>query len=362
MAQSKTSLLTPIYIKPRPDTAWPDDPVFYLLTGKGLFLCRNHEFFQSSVPAPRPPAELAAQETFLAVRYPKVPRRLMEQVVGYFDRVAELHGSEAAALLAWDRQARRMEVIVPDQTATVSRGGWGSVYAIGVEYRIPDALPPGLVVIGDVHSHVESAAYASYVDKHDETHRAGLHVVVGRIHREPPELHVEAVIDGARFTVDQDLVIDDYRGRRFDFPDEWLDRIKVETYGRKHYDDEYGSRGTSGAAKTTYSYGSGNNGAQKVNPYGSYHVEPADPYGDFRTAPAGADAPCRDAGKKGAQPAAAEETRDKELLDEMALDQLDRQTAGPRDHGGDGREGPSGPWKLKPETTLKLGYEPLTDA
>lgn len=344
MAEPKTSLLTPIYIKPRPDTAWPDDPVFYILTGKGLFLCRNHEFFQSSVAAPRWPAELAPHEAFLAVRYPKVPRRVLERVVGFFDRVAEVHGSEAAVLLAFDRRTRRVEAVVPDQTATVSRSGWGGVWPIGVEYQVPAGLPPELVVIGDVHSHVESAAYASYVDKHDETHRAGLHVVVGRIHLEPPELHIEAVTDGVRFKVEEELVLEGYRERRFDFPEEWMGRIKVETYGKKRHNDYGGcdkhSGGTAGTAGTS-------GGQTQYNKYGSYHVEPADPYGDFAAGRAhGGGAAC-DAGEKPAGPA-GQATPDKELLDDLAVERLDRDTA---------EDVPPGPWKLKPETTPLLGYE-----
>ena len=67
MSQSKTSLLTPIYIKPRADTAWPEDSVFYMLTGSGLFLCRNNPFYQSAVPAPRWPGSVPSGSIVLAM-------------------------------------------------------------------------------------------------------------------------------------------------------------------------------------------------------------------------------------------------------------------------------------------------------
>ena len=234
MSQSKTSLLTPIYIKPRADTAWPEDSVFYMLTGSGLFLCRNNPFYQSAVPAPRWPVELAKQKSFLAVRYPKISRRLLEYIVGYFDAVADRHNSEAAVLLAFNRTTQRVQLVVPDQVATVSRNGWGAAYPVGVEYEIPANLSPELTLIGDVHSHVDSAAYASYIDKHDETYRPGLHVVVGRLNCEPPEFHIEAVTDGTRFTVDQELVLGGYRQRRVDIPEAWMDKITIETWGQRY--------------------------------------------------------------------------------------------------------------------------------
>ena len=98
---------------------------------------------------------------------------------------------------------------------------------IGVHYVPPADLPSDWVPFGDVHSHVDHAAYASSTDKADELHAAGLHVVIGRIRREPPEIHVEAVVDGTRFVLDPGTVIEGYERRRSDVPREWLERVQV---------------------------------------------------------------------------------------------------------------------------------------
>jgi len=234
----ENQLVTPIYLKTQADTPWPEDKVFYLLTADGLFLCRNHPFFRSCVRAPRWPTELARHEPLLAVNYPKLSRRLMERVVGFFDRVAQLHTSEAGVLLAWDPTAKRVRAIVPDQVATVNRTRWGDTYPIGLEYEAPANLPADWTVIGDVHSHVDAAAYASYVDQHDETHRPGLHIVVGRIQYEPPDFHVEAVVDGTRFTVQPDRVIGGYQRRNMNVPAAWLDKVTIKAYGYKKSNDD----------------------------------------------------------------------------------------------------------------------------
>jgi len=224
------SMLTPIYMKSDTDSAWPDDSVFYLVTANGLLLCRNHPFFQSAVRAPRWPSELLPHEPFLLPRYPKIPQAMIERVVGFFDHVADLHGSEAVVLMVWNRETCEIEIIAPPQLATINRNRWGDVFAIGVEYDAPP-LEPHQVLLGDIHSHVDMAAYASGVDRDDEKHRAGLHVVVGRLFREPPDIHIEAVVDGARFELEPSDVFVAYESRRPSFPDEWLSQFKLKVFG-----------------------------------------------------------------------------------------------------------------------------------
>jgi len=112
MNQPVPKLLTPILLKTTQELSWPEnESVFHLLTANGLFLCRNHPFFASSVPVSEWPQELAEHAPFLQLRYPRLPRRLLEQLVGFFAILGETFGAEAAALLAWDPEQRRVEVI-----------------------------------------------------------------------------------------------------------------------------------------------------------------------------------------------------------------------------------------------------------
>ena len=218
-------LVTPIHLK-QDDMPWPKDRVFYLLASNGLFRCRNHEFFTSCTQARKFPAELAEQGIFLKLRYPKVPRRIFELVIGFFTRIYDLHGAEAIALLAWDRRKSRYRVVVPGQEATVSRGWSGTVNPVSVHYQ-PLVPTPELVPLCSVHSHAGHYAYASATDRWDEAHQAGLHIVVGRVDREPPDIHVEAVVDGTRFPLRPELVLAGYRQRRCAVPQAWIDRVAV---------------------------------------------------------------------------------------------------------------------------------------
>jgi proteasome lid subunit RPN8/RPN11 len=231
MKGSNHQPLTPIYLKMDETMPWPEDKTFYVLSRDGLFLCRNHQFFSSCVPADRWPSELAAQRPFLQFDYPRLPQRLVEQVVGFFDIIGEQYASEAAVLLAWNRETGEIQGLVPEQTGTVGYSYYGKPYPMDLRYDVPQ-LPPHLLLIGDIHSHVDGAAYASWTDKADEAYRPGLHLVVGRIRDEPPEFYCAVVADGTRFRV-QDLarVMEGYRCRRQDeVPPEWIARVSVEEW------------------------------------------------------------------------------------------------------------------------------------
>ena len=226
-SEASPPLLTPVRLKTGPNDPWPEEPVSYLLAGNDLFLCRNHRLFRSCVPAPTWPRELARQATFLEPRFPPLPAGLFARMVGFFDAVARRHGAEAIVLLALDTQTGEVHPVVPEQVAVVSIGWRGTTYAESVEYQPPEDLPDGWVVIADVHSHVHAPAGSSWIDHDDEQHSAGLHIIVGRIHREPPDVRVEAVVDGTRFKLSPEPFLQGYAARNLEFPPEWLDRLEV---------------------------------------------------------------------------------------------------------------------------------------
>jgi proteasome lid subunit RPN8/RPN11 len=218
-----------VVLKTGAELEWPEgERVFYVLGRDGLMICRDHEFFRSCVPARCGPSELETQEEFLEVDFPRIPKRAFEHIVGFFSAIGSQHGSEAAVLLFWDREHERVRVVVPEQTATVVRYSDGYQHPIGLHYFPALDLPAHWTLFGDVHSHVHLSAYSSATDRHDELHSAGMHVVIGAIHREPPEVHVEAVVDGARFALELEDVVEGYERRAERVPRSWIERVHIE--------------------------------------------------------------------------------------------------------------------------------------
>jgi hypothetical protein len=218
----------PLYLKTDAAMPRPTDPEFYWLTQDGAFLCRNHPFFTSDVPTRRPIRALAPHQPRCIVNYPKVKASTLEHVVGFFDRVYEMHRSESVVLLLWDLEGRRYKILVPEQEATVWRSWDGSRSPMDVRYTVP-LLPPRHLLVGDIHCHGNMAAFASAQDKDDERYRDGIHGVVGRIEDEPPEFHLELAIDGYRFSLETDHIFEGYTKRRRFVPRKWLDQVKVKT-------------------------------------------------------------------------------------------------------------------------------------
>jgi PRTRC genetic system protein A len=225
----------PVYVKTDPAMPRPADPEFYLLTQNGTFLCRNHPFFASDVPTTRPVRALAAHRAGVVVNYPRLKAPVLESIVGFFWRVYEMHRSEAMVLLVWDLAEKRYRLVVPEQEATVWGTG-GRRSPQDVRYRVP-VLPPGQLLVGDIHSHGNMPAFTSWTDAADERHRDGVHAVVGHIESDPPDFHVELAIDGERFELKTEQLFEGYRCRRKFVPRAWLERVKVRQVGWRDWFD-----------------------------------------------------------------------------------------------------------------------------
>jgi PRTRC genetic system protein A len=220
----------PVYLKTAAEMSRPTDPEFFLLAQNGTFLCRNHPFFTSDVQTRRPIRALAEHAPSVTIRYPKLKASTLETIVGFFWRVYELHRSEAVVLLLWDLKEKRYRLCIPPQEASVWQSRSGRRSPQDVRYRVP-ALPPGQLLVGDIHSHCNMGAFASHQDAMDEIHRDGVHAVVGRIEDEPPEFHVELAIDGHRFQLEPGQLFEGYSVRRNFVPKAWIEQVQVRIEG-----------------------------------------------------------------------------------------------------------------------------------
>lgn len=218
----------PIYLKHSADMPRPTDSEYYLVTGDGVFMGRNHPFFTSDVLAPQMPRSLANHHASCQVNYPKLGVAALEYIVGFFDQVYRRHGSESIVLLFWNQTKQRYKLWVPKQKATVWESSSGYRSAMDVTYELPIPMPADHLLVADIHCHCDFAAYTSFTDANDEKYRDGVHAVVGHIDRERPDFHVEIAIDGARFKMDFNQLFKGFNERRMNVPDEWFDQLTVK--------------------------------------------------------------------------------------------------------------------------------------
>jgi hypothetical protein len=229
MSSSPLLPQVPVYLKTADDMPRPREAEFFWITRSGTYLCRNHPFFQSDVPARRMPSSLASHRTVCRLKFPLLGVAALEHVVGFFDEVFRRHGSEAIVLVLWDLRRKRYRLCVPPQQATVWESQSGLPTPMDVSYQVSAALPPQHLLIGDIHSHADMQAYSSGIDTHDERYRDGIHAVVGRVDREPPEFHLEMSVDGCRFALQFGHFFQGYRARRRRFPKSWLEQVEIKT-------------------------------------------------------------------------------------------------------------------------------------
>ena len=145
---------------------------------------------------------------------PKVPADLMARVVGFFRSIYRAQRTEALVLLLWAGEG--FDLFVPDQ-----RVGPASVSHTLVEAE----LPAGSRVVGSIHSHGAFGPAASSIDEDDEAEFDGLHVVVGDFDRARPSYSAAIAVDGHRFAVRTNVVLERPR-RLVEPPEDWLRRVK----------------------------------------------------------------------------------------------------------------------------------------
>ena len=247
---------TPVYLKEK-DFVWPSDKLFYLMTADGLMICRNHMWFRSCALAKTGPNYLEKQKETCALKYPEIPRALVEKSVGFFLRIYKKEHWESALILVFNRETQQMELVCPDQTCS-----YGSVN-YDTEKEVAK-LPHGkYLLIGDLHSHCNFSPEPSMTDTDDELKRPGLHIVVGHLGKKEPEFYCAAVVDGCRFECKIEDVIEgfDEPVPEDEIPQEWIEKVKEKKrattccgcysgYGSKDYDpDEWKTKITEPNAK-----------------------------------------------------------------------------------------------------------------
>ena len=199
----------------------PDASAYYLLAANGVFLVKKGGIFSSVTEAPL--VGLGRQRPSLRLGFPKVPRELLERMYGFFRYAYEQFDSEAVVFLYYSPEQGIFHADAPPQVVTRYRTYHGWRTAGNVEYGTM-SRPHGFLKLGDAHSHGESPAFFSPTDDRDDG-EDGLRIVMGALHRSPPEVRVSFIASGTRFRLEPHEVLEDFIEPTRP-PDEWTERIE----------------------------------------------------------------------------------------------------------------------------------------
>lgn len=203
--------------------------VRYVVAREGTFLERRTAMYATSVRTSQPVVSLETHAERCTLYIPGIPRVMSRAMLAFFVEAYRLHQGEAALVLLYDPRRRRFRWHCPVQTVEVYRS-FGRLRSYdSITYEMPLELPDGYVIFGDAHSHGDMLPLPSHVDHGDETHKDGLHVIVGGLGRNrEPQYHIDFVMDGLRFAVAPDIVFDDATCHPFcRAPRSWTKRIRM---------------------------------------------------------------------------------------------------------------------------------------
>jgi hypothetical protein len=132
--------------------------------GKVLLRVREFEHLTDSVP-------------LIWKNIPKVPARVISQAYSYFRWAFASRNAEAMVFLLW--KDGEYSLWAPNQNVTL----------MSVHARFdPRGIPADHRVVGTIHSHCDFGAFHSGTDEGDADDHDGLHITIGHVDKDKPEL------------------------------------------------------------------------------------------------------------------------------------------------------------------------------
>lgn len=215
----------PFYLK-NDQFSEPDLPNYFLLSADGLYLVKNLEMYRSCTKVEKGMPWLQDHSESVQLKFPKIPRRLVERVVAFFYLVYWIYKSEAFAFLYYSPTTRRFRVKIPPQKVRIPWNGFGKGCSYHVTYSgIP--TPPGYVRIGTMHSHGPLPAYYSQTDLHDSRFDDSLNIVVGHLGDKRPSFSVNFMVSGSHFQLQPEDVMEPFQQPLFPIPRKWITQVEA---------------------------------------------------------------------------------------------------------------------------------------
>lgn len=151
---------------------------------------------------------------------PKIPTGLLREVVKLYREVSKTIKSEVYCAIVWDKIKKDFFIHVPKQEVSAATINYTNTPEI---YSSSD-----LVVVMDIHSHVDMSAFFSSVDLKDEV-GTRYYGVIGKISNPLPEMVVRAASNGKEIKLEiKDIFSDDagiYPDSNYEVPASDYDNI-----------------------------------------------------------------------------------------------------------------------------------------
>lgn len=204
----------------------PPDPVpYWAATSKGWFINTPTLFGVAQVITDNPPEVLPQFEELFRFNGKKLPLYILSQAHDFFRKVWNKQKTESSAYICHNPGTDDFKLFIPEQYVT----------SVSVNHKLDAGQPgKGYQAIGTIHSHCDFSAFHSGTDTHDMGKMPGLHITLGHVDREEPEIAIAMSIADRRFDpIEYDTIIDkEKKVNRHGYntaPDQWLRFVKQGT-------------------------------------------------------------------------------------------------------------------------------------
>ena len=183
----------------------------YILSGSGLFILKVNDLYRSLAKC-EVPNSIAMKPFMDYSKLPKIPKIYMNQAICFFKKIYDLHKTEAALILYWNRTEFKWSC--PEQ----------KVSGASVNYT-EDHPGEGWMTLLHMHSHASMSAFHSGTDDKDEMHVDGYNITIGKLN-DVFEFECRVMIGKAQTKCNMEDIVENWI-EQADFPNEWLNKVNA---------------------------------------------------------------------------------------------------------------------------------------
>lgn len=125
---------------------------------------------------------------YIDPQIPEMPQKILNTAAAFFRLVLEAAHTEAALLLALDEEDN-YHLYCPEQEVDYT----------GVDWKDTVELEEGHYLMGSIHSHCDFSAFHSGTDEGDAAKNDGLHITLGHLDKDEPEVDVMIAFSGIKW-------------------------------------------------------------------------------------------------------------------------------------------------------------------
>ena len=188
---------------------------YYVVAQEGIFLHRDTQIgtlLLKQKTNPKSLGRVGYKDGVFSWNGEKIPGRIIEQATDFFRRILAKDNSEAEVLITMHNDTKEFRLFVPIQR--VNHSGVKSIYE-------PTHIDKNYTVVGSIHSHCNFGAFHSGTDSGDASDMDGVHLTIGMLQNDPPEIVAMVAMNGVEFHYEDPAEIAELSFRGATAPDWW---------------------------------------------------------------------------------------------------------------------------------------------